>query len=94
MMMKSKIYKGIEYIQVSELPQNQSELFATTFNKSLVIKILINGKVINDCLQFTDYKTWYESIYNIHSVIEIKPAIVERIEAIPTEINQIVLVNG
>jgi hypothetical protein len=65
MMVKSKVYKGIEYIQLSELPNEQREMLSNTLNKSLVIKILVSGKVLNDCIQFRDYLTWYEGIFKM-----------------------------
>lgn len=65
MMVKSKVYKGIEFIQLSELPQEQREMLSSTLNRSLVIKILVSGKILNDCIQFRDYITWYEGIYKV-----------------------------
>jgi hypothetical protein len=65
MMVKSKVYKGIEYVQLSELPQEQREMLSGTLNKSLFIKILVSGKIQNDCIQFRDYITWYEGIYKV-----------------------------
>jgi len=66
-MVKSKVYRGIEFVQLSELPGEQREMFTSTFNKSLVIKILVSGKVLNDCIQFKDYTTWYEGVYNLQN---------------------------
>jgi hypothetical protein len=63
MKVKSKIFKGIEYIQIAELPQEQQEILAKTLNKNIIIKILMNGKVVRDCIQFKDYQTWYENIF-------------------------------
>jgi hypothetical protein len=65
MMVKSKVYKGIEFVQLSELPQEQREMLSSTLNRSLVIKILVSGKILNDCIQFRDYITWYEGIYKV-----------------------------
>jgi hypothetical protein len=67
MMVKSKVYRGIEFVQLSELPGDQREMLTNTFNKSLVIKILVSGKVLNDCIQFRDYMTWYEGVYNLQN---------------------------
>ena len=67
MKVKSKIFKGIEYIQIAELPPEQQELLAKTLNKSIIIKILINGKVVRDCIQFKDYQTWYENIFKLNT---------------------------
>ena len=55
-----KKYKGIEYVQLSELPEEQQTLLGQTFNRELIIKIQINGKIISDCIQFKDYILWYE----------------------------------
>ena len=63
MKVQAKNFKGIEYIQVSQLPKDQYEKFQLTINKSLFIKILIDGKVISGCIQYKDYALWYESIY-------------------------------
>jgi hypothetical protein len=63
MMIDSKIFKGIEYIQTNELPQTQREKLDETLNKSLFIKILIDGKIISECLQYKDYSYWYNSVY-------------------------------
>jgi hypothetical protein len=71
MIVKSKVYKGIEYIQLSELPREQQEILANSLNRSLLIKIMINGKVVSDCLQFRDYKIWYESIFKIQTTTEL-----------------------
>jgi hypothetical protein len=65
MMVQSKVYKGIEFVQLSELPQEQREMLSNTLNRSLVIKILVSGKILNDCIQFRDYITWYEGIYKV-----------------------------
>jgi len=63
MMLGSKIYKGIEYIQLSELPQTQREKLVQTISKDLFIKILIDGKIVGECLQFKDYAFWYNTVF-------------------------------
>ena len=70
MKVKSKIFKGIEYIQIAELPQEQQELLAKSLNKNIIIKILINGKVVRDCIQFKDYQTWYENIFKSNPPVD------------------------
>ena len=59
----SKIFKGIEYVQVSELPQAQREFLAQSINPELYIKLLIEGKIISGCLQYKDYTQWYQEQY-------------------------------
>ena len=62
-MVKPKIYKGIEYVQVSELPEAQRTILLETLNEDLFIKILANGVLYDDCIQYRDYRYWYENIY-------------------------------
>lgn len=59
----SKIFKGIEYVQVSELPQAQREILTQTINPELFIKLLVDGKIISGCLQYKDYNQWYLEKY-------------------------------
>ena len=63
MKVQSTIYKGIEYIQVSTLPADQRETLLKTINKGLLIKILIEGKLVSNCLQFKDYEDWFEGVF-------------------------------
>ena len=48
MKVHSTIYKGIEYIQVSTLPAGQREKPLLTINPELLIKILVDGKMVNN----------------------------------------------
>lgn len=58
-MVKSTLYKGIEFVQVSSLSKQEQELFRKTFKRSLLIKILINGEIVHDCIQYKDYILWH-----------------------------------
>jgi hypothetical protein len=63
MKVNSTIYKGIEYIQVNSLPPDQQKLLLQTINRDLLIKILVEGKLVGDCLQFKDYEVWFDNIF-------------------------------
>jgi len=63
MKVNSTIYKGIEYIQVNALPQDQKERLLQTINHDLLIKILVDEKLIANCLLFKDYEIWFDNIY-------------------------------
>jgi len=63
MKVNSTIYKGIEYVQISALPPDQKERLLQTINRDLLIKILVDGKLIGNCLQFKDYEIWFDNIY-------------------------------
>lgn len=81
MKVDAKIFKGIEYVQVSELPQAQREILTQTINPDLFIKLLMDGKIISGCIQYKDYNNWYHEQYQAwlnanreqSSVLEIKP---------------------
>jgi hypothetical protein len=87
-MKESKVYKGIEYIQLDELPVTQRDFLANTINKDLFIKIMIDGKIINDCLQYKDYSFWYNSVYKV------RPVIVENTQPQPIEFNTKLVLNS
>jgi hypothetical protein len=63
MKVSSTLYKGIEYVHVSSLPAEQQELLFQTINRDLLIKILVDGKLVGNCLQFKDYEVWFDNIY-------------------------------
>ena len=60
MKVDSKIFKGIEYVEVSELPQAQRDVLTQTINPEVFIKLLVDGKIISGCLQYKDYNHWYQ----------------------------------
>ena len=60
-----KIYKGIEYVQVNLLPAEQQNIISETLSNKLYIKILIDGKIIGNCLQYKDYELWYNNVYRL-----------------------------
>ena len=70
MMTQSKLYKGIEYIQLAELPEAQQASMLQTISKDLFIKIMIDGKIVSDCLQYKDYTFWFNSVYKNQPKVE------------------------
>ena len=58
-MVKSTIYKGIEFVTVSSLSKEEQELFRKTFKRSLLIKIMVDGAIVHDCVQYKDYVLWH-----------------------------------
>lgn len=79
-MIDSKVYKGIEYVQLGELPYLQREKILQTINTDLLIKIMIDGKIVHDCLQYKDYSFWYRSVYMPKAVEEQRDAVPEPVE--------------
>jgi hypothetical protein len=77
----AKVFKGIEYVQVNELPQTQRELINRTIDPELFIKILVDGKIVSGCLQYKDYCNWYQHQYAASATVSDKVAS-------PVEINK------
>ena len=83
MKVDAKIFKGIEYVQLNELPQAQREIITQTINPDIFIKLLVDGKIVSGCLQYKDYSKWYVEQYQVIvnaarvqsavSEVEIKP---------------------
>ena len=70
MKVSSSIYKGIQYVQVSTLPSEQRDRLLGSINRELFIKILVDGKLLGNCLQFKDYESWFENVYRPISIAE------------------------
>ena len=73
MKVKAKVYKGIEFINVGELPTNQ-QLLLQHNREPERIKILVDGKVVENCVQYNDYVKWYSSVYKSSvATADVKP---------------------
>ncbi len=59
MLAKVKIYKGIEFIELHDLPKEQTVLFQEWAPKEAFIKILIKDKIVSNCVQYKYYKQWF-----------------------------------
>ena len=74
MKVNSTVYKGIEFIEISSLPNDQKASLLETLDPELFIKIMVDGKLIPRCLQFKDYEAWYDSSFHSSaSSKELKP---------------------
>lgn len=71
-MQKAKVYKGIYYIRISELPDDQQVQIKNIESKDLIIKILTDTELMSDCVVYTDYQNWFQNIYT-----QVSPAEVE-----------------
>ena len=69
-MIKSKIYKGIEYIQLNDLNPEHQESVLKSMNKSAFIKILINGQIVSNCLLYKDYQNWHKTVFRATTTAE------------------------
>jgi hypothetical protein len=73
MKVNSTTYKGIEYVQVNALPADQKEKLLQTINRDLFIKILVDEKLVANCLLFKDYENWFENVYQVQRKLDESP---------------------
>lgn len=82
MKVNSSIYKGIQFVQVNALPQDQKDKLLSTINRELLIKILVDGKLVGNCLQFKDYETWFDNVFQTDEAILRQP---KALQGVPQE---------
>jgi len=59
---KAKIYRGIKFITVGDLSTSQ-QLLLEHNEEPERIKILVDGKVVENCIQYSEYDKWYSTVY-------------------------------
>ena len=64
-MIGARVYKGIEFIRISELPLDQQPEIKKWANNEVVIKIQAEDTLYSDCIQYKDYVYWFESIFKV-----------------------------
>jgi hypothetical protein len=62
--MSAEIYKGIEFVRISKLPEDQKNQITRTIDHSKIIKILRGKELLPDCVQVNDYANWMRDIFN------------------------------
>jgi hypothetical protein len=65
MKVNSTVYKGIEFVEISSLPIEQKTSLLQTINPDLLIKILVDGKLMPRCLQYRHYEEWYDNSFGL-----------------------------
>lgn len=68
--LNKKIYRGIEYINLSSLTGDQRKSLSKSLSDRTLIKILQDDLVVADCVLYSAYEDWYDS--NVTEV-ETKP---------------------
>ena len=53
-------YKGIEFVRLSSLPEDQKRMIWQSDYKTKVIKILRGKELISDCLPYEHYREWHQ----------------------------------
>ncbi len=62
MKLPASVYKGIEFVCIQDLPAEQQFLLqnAHTIER---IKILIDEKIVSNCIQYKHYTAWYNESF-------------------------------
>ena len=59
MKMLAENFKGIEFIRISNLPEDQKKAIKALIPRDKIIKIMKDKVIMHDCVQYHDYQTWY-----------------------------------
>ena len=59
MLVDPEHFKGISFVRISSLPTEQKVKIRESFDRELIVKILRDNSLINDCIIYTDYLNWY-----------------------------------
>lgn len=72
----SEVYKGIEFVRISSLPEDQKAAIWNSFDREKIIKILKADALMNDCILYRDYMDWLGQVRT--KVIQVKNSIDEQ----------------
>lgn len=53
-------FKGIEFVRISSLPDEQKKQIWETFEHHKIIKIVKDKSLMNDCILYQDYVSWLD----------------------------------
>ncbi|QOI96684.1 MAG: hypothetical protein HRU69_03905 [Flammeovirgaceae bacterium] len=56
-------YRGIEFVCLDDLPSSQQMLLSSSPDFPERIKILIDNKTVENCIQYKDYEQWFYAVY-------------------------------
>jgi len=54
-----RTYKGIDFIRLSSLSEEQAASLKTSLTSRTLIKILMFDEVIDDCVLYSAYEQWF-----------------------------------
>lgn len=62
-MIEAKTYRGIDFVRVSDLPEDQRTAIQNWLNADVIIKIQTETSLLSDCILYKDYLHWFEKIF-------------------------------
>ena len=60
MKVSSKEYKGIHFIQLTDLPDDQAETLQHAISPNEIFKIRTEEETIAGCIEYRIYEAWFE----------------------------------
>jgi hypothetical protein len=58
-------YRGISFVHIPDLPLEQQQALKSSPKVPERIKIMMHGKIIDECLQYARYSEWYLGVYKV-----------------------------
>ena len=68
--MSAETYKGIDFVRISSLPEDEKNQITRTIDHSKIIKILRGKELLPDCVQVNDYAHWIKEDFNKHLLVK------------------------
>lgn len=65
-----EIYKGIEFVRIFSLPDEQKVIIWKTLQRDKIIKILRDNTLLSDCILYKDYEQWYAETFSVQQAKE------------------------
>ena len=62
-----EVYKGIEFVRIFSLPDEQKVIIWKTLSRDKIIKILRDNVLLNDCILYKDYELWFAETFASHA---------------------------
>jgi len=56
-------YRGIEFVRLSDLPDELQQAMTNWLNEDILIKIKTDESLFSDCILLKDFQYWYQNIY-------------------------------
>jgi hypothetical protein len=56
-------YRGISFIRIHDLPSDQQVFLKSSPNYPERIKLLIDGKILDQCILYAEYIEWFVNVY-------------------------------
>jgi hypothetical protein len=61
MLAEPEHYKGLVYVRISTLPDDQRNDIRDGYGREKIIKIIRGNSLLNDCILYEDYVNWFKN---------------------------------